>query len=122
MDYKFTSAATPDLVSQLHTVNQPTENSDRLKGGSLEMEAEVLSLAVYEKPPPPQRGKRQCRSVTTHHIIPSNKLWITRCDWVTTISKVTWVQPNCKRKKGTLPTKFIAKIASNNSKDQIGNC
>lgn len=33
----------------------------------------------------------------THQIIPSNRLWMMRCDWVTTISNVTWVQPNWKR-------------------------
>lgn len=31
----------------------------------------------------------------THQIIPSNRLWMIRWDWVTTISRVTWVQPNC---------------------------
>lgn len=81
MDYKFTSATTPDLLSQLHTVNQPTENSDRLKGGSLEMEAEVLSLPVYEKPPPPQRGKKamsQCHYSPYHSFkqVMDNKVWL----------------------------------------------
>lgn len=40
----------------------------------------------------PAQGAEQ-----THQIIPSNRLWMMRWDWVTTISNVTWVQPNCKR-------------------------
>lgn len=29
-----------------------------------------------------------------YQIIPSNRFWITRWDWVTTINRVTWVQAN----------------------------
>ena len=31
----------------------------------------------------------------TYHIIPSKSVCMMRCDWVTTINSVTWVQPNC---------------------------
>lgn len=62
-------------------------------------------------------------SLITHQIIPSNRLWITRCDWVTTISNVTWVQPNCKRRKRVNFTYlFTLKGTSNNRQYQIENC
>jgi len=31
--------------------------------------------------------------------MPSNRLWMMRCDWVTTISRVTWVQPNWRKEE-----------------------
>lgn len=39
------------------------------------------------------------RCLLTHQIIPSNRLWMMRWDWVTTISRVTWVHPNCGERK-----------------------
>lgn len=41
------------------------------------------------------------RCLLTHQIIPSNRLWMMRWDWVTTISRVTCVQPNCGERKTT---------------------
>lgn len=38
--------------------------------------------------------KQVCQVRWAYQIIPSNRFWITRCDWVTTINKVTWVQAN----------------------------
>lgn len=41
-----------------------------------------------------------------HQIIPSNRLWMMRWDWVTTISRVTWVHPNCGERKSTAHHSF----------------
>ncbi len=42
--------------------------------------------------------RQVCQVRWAYQIIPSNRFWITRCDWVTTINKVTWVQANWKHK------------------------
>lgn len=50
------------------------------------------------------RKQSHSEHTATHHIIPSNRLWMMRCDWVTTISNVTWVHPNWKRRQQALDT------------------
>lgn len=42
--------------------------------------------------------RQVCQVRWAYQIIPSNRFWITRCDWVTTINKVTWVQANWNAK------------------------
>ncbi len=38
--------------------------------------------------------RQVCQVRWAYQIIPSNRFWITRCDWVTTSNKVTWVHAN----------------------------
>lgn len=40
------------------------------------------------------RSQRQGGPCAAYQIIPSNRFWMTRCDWVTTINSVTWVHAN----------------------------
>ncbi len=49
------------------------------------------------------------QEASSYQIIPSNRLWMIKWDWVTTISKVTWVQPNWGERK----TRWITLFTSN---------
>lgn len=73
--------------------NQPYKGFWR----SIGWEPLAQKVGAHEKHP--QSKRESSLTAITHQIIPSNRLWITRCDWVTTISNVTWVQPNCNRRK-----------------------
>lgn len=100
MYYKVRSSS----PAHLDTPNQPPtwypdcRRHCGLKARSTGSEDQVR-FSIYLGTETPTREKESCPTAVTHQIIPSNRLWITRCDWVTTISSVTWVQPNCKGRK-----------------------
>ena len=56
-----------------------------------------------------------------YQIIPSNRFWMTRWDWVTTINRVTWVQANWNGKHKHKHHSVTA-LECSRACSQVGSC
>lgn len=69
--------------------NEPDHTKNSLHGRCMDICIKVQNNWILI------RFRELDKEPLTYQIIPSNRLWMMRWDWVTTIRRVTWVQPNC---------------------------